>query len=117
MAFPHREEVLVQSFFNYFDFDGESLDEVAELPVPEQRRRFGGTLAPTVRLSVDGDRSRVRGTLDHWHLPTADEPLPAPDDRGRAAGDPTLVDRSPSREGTSTYPFPPSGARGSDRCG
>ena len=115
MAFPHREEVLVQSFFNYFDFDGESLDEVAELSVPEQRRRFGGTLAPTVRLSVDGDRSQVRGTLDHWHLPTADEPLPAPDDRGRAAGDPALADRSPSREGTNTYLSLPSGVRGSNR--
>jgi levansucrase len=77
MAFPHREEVLVQSFFNYYDFAGESLDEIADLPAFEQRRRFGGTLGPTVRLGVEGDRTRVRGTLAHWHIPTPDEALPA----------------------------------------
>ena len=115
MAFPHREEVLVQSFFNYFDFDGESLDEVAELSVSEQRRRFGGTLAPTVRLSVDGDRSQIRGALDHWHLPTADEPLPASDDRGWAADDPALADRPLGRVARSEYRFRPSAAGRVDR--
>ncbi len=82
MAFPHREEVLVQSFFNYFDFAGESLDEVADLPEFEQRRRFGGTLGPTVRLGVADDRTWVRGTLAHWHIPTPEETLPAPEHSG-----------------------------------
>jgi len=82
MAFPHREEVLVQSFFNYYDFAGGSLDEIADLPAFEQRRRFGGTLGPTVRLGVEGDRTRVRGTLAHWHIPTPDEALPTPEHRG-----------------------------------
>jgi levansucrase len=115
MAFPHREEVLVQSFFNYFDFDGESLDQVAELSTAEQRRRFGGTLAPTVRLAVEGDRTRVRGTLDHWHLPTADEPLPGPDDRCWAADDLAVVDRPLDQDPTSEYRFRASGAGRVDR--
>ena len=115
MAFPHREEVLVQSFFNYFDFDGESLDEIAELSTAEQRRRFGGTLAPTVRLSVNGDRSRILGRLDHWHLPTADEPLPVPEGHGWAADDPALVDRPLGRAARSEYRFRPSAAGRVDR--
>jgi len=82
MAFPHREEVLVQSFFNYYDFAGQSLDEIADLPVFEQRRRFGGTLGPTVRLGVAGEETRIRGMLAHWHIPTAEETLPAPEHSG-----------------------------------
>lgn len=76
LAFPHEDEILVTSFFNYYDLDGRSLDDVARLPKSEQFRRFGGTLAPTVRLALDGDRTRVVGTLDHGHLPLASEPLP-----------------------------------------
>ncbi|OYR43128.1 glycoside hydrolase 68 family protein [Halorubrum sp. Ib24] len=79
MAFPHAEEVLVQSFLNYHDFGGDSLDAIAELPEAEQRDRFGGTLAPTLRLAVDGDRTRLLGTLDAWRVPTPDEPLPVAD--------------------------------------
>jgi levansucrase len=91
MAFPGDGEVLVQSFLNYYDFAGESLDAVAEFPEDEQRRRFGGTLAPTLRLGVDGARTWIRGTLDHWRIPTGDEPLPplAPDEPG--AGGRTTV--------------------------
>lgn len=80
LAYGHREEVLVTSFVNYTEFDRPSLDDVAFLPESEQRRRFGGTLAPTLRLRLDGDRTRIVGTLDHGHLPTADEELPETDD-------------------------------------
>jgi levansucrase len=80
LAYGHREAVLVTSFVNYTEFDRPSLDDVAFLPEAEQRRRFGGTLAPTIRLRLDGDRTRVVGTLDHGHLPTADEDLPETDD-------------------------------------
>lgn len=76
LAYPHREEVLVTSFFNYYDYARRSLDDVAQLPPEEQIRRFGGTLAPTVRLELDGRRTRVLGKLDHGHLPLPDEPLP-----------------------------------------
>jgi levansucrase len=79
LAYGHREEILVTSFFNYYDYDRPSLDDVAYLPESEQFRRFGGTLAPTVRLGVDGRETWIRGVLDHGHLPTADEPLPETD--------------------------------------
>lgn len=78
LAFSHREEVLVHSFFNYYDLGGRSLDDIADLPPEEQQRRFGGTFAPTLRLGVDGDRTRVRDALGHGHVPTADEELPEP---------------------------------------
>jgi levansucrase len=95
MAFPHREAVLVQSFFNYYDFDGDTLDPVGHLPESEQLRRFGGTLAPTIRLAVDGDRTRVLGTLDHWHIPTPDESLPdfLPHEPGSSLPGPAADDR------------------------
>ncbi|MFC6864625.1 glycoside hydrolase family 68 protein [Halomicroarcula sp. GCM10025817] len=92
MAFPHDDEVLVQSFFNYFDFDGGTLDEIAHLPESEQMRRFGGTLAPTIRVAVDGTRTRIRGTLGHWEIPKDGEALPPTDSelirrgRGRDRG-------------------------------
>ena len=79
MAFPHDEEVLVQSFFNYYEFAGETLDEIAHLPESEQMRRFGGTLGPTVRLDVEGARSRILGALGHWHIPMVGEELPPTD--------------------------------------
>jgi levansucrase len=108
MAFPHREEVLVQSFFNYVDFDGDSLDEIAELPIDEQFRRFGGTLGPTVRVGVDGDRTRVLGTLEHWRVPTEDEELPPADGVGWDPDDPELADRGADEHPGSDYRFQPS---------
>lgn len=90
MVLPHEEELLVQSFFNFYDFAGDSVDLIGELPADEQRRRFGGTLGPTIRLGLDGDRTSVRGTLDAWHLPTAEASLPplAPDEPGSTASRP-----------------------------
>ncbi|MFP9061076.1 glycoside hydrolase family 68 protein [Natrialbaceae archaeon A-chndr2] len=82
LAYPHREEILVSSFLNYYNLEGLSIDEVGNLPPEAQFERFGGTLAPTVRLTLDGDRTAVRGTLDHGHLPTPEEDLP-PTLRGR----------------------------------
>jgi levansucrase len=76
LAYAHREEVLVTSFFNYFDYDRPSLDDVGLFPEEEQFRLFGGTLAPTIRLGVDGLGTWIRGTLDHGHLPTKAENLP-----------------------------------------
>ncbi|MFC6943002.1 glycoside hydrolase family 68 protein [Salinirubellus sp. GCM10025818] len=76
LAFDHPDDLLVNSFFGYFDYDRPSLDEVAQLPESEQFRRFGGTLAPTLRIELDGDRSRIVGTLEHGHIPLGSEPLP-----------------------------------------
>ena len=77
LAFSHGEELLVSSFFNYYDYDRPSMDDVALLSEAEQRRRFGGTLAPTLRLTVEGDRTRVQGKLDYGHLPVESDELPA----------------------------------------
>jgi levansucrase len=77
LAVLHGNELLVQSFLNYHDFEGDSLDGIASMPADQQRRRFAGTLTPTLRLAVDGDRTRIRGSLDHWHMPTETEVLPA----------------------------------------
>nr|WP_252490600.1 glycoside hydrolase family 68 protein [Natronococcus sp. CG52] len=46
LAYPHREEILVNSFFNYYDLRGLSLDDVTNLSLDEQQRRFGGTWPP-----------------------------------------------------------------------
>ncbi len=86
-AYDHGEEVLVVSFFNYFDYAGETLDGIADLPEPEQRRRFGGTLAPTLRIGLDGDRSRLLGTLEHGVVPLPGEGLDPVDRGGRPRGD------------------------------
>jgi len=86
----HPADLLVTSFLNYVDYDRPTLDHVADLPESEQHRRFGGTPAPTLRLALDGDRTRILGALGHGHVPTADEPLPEPylDPDGRQVGVP-----------------------------
>lgn len=70
----------MSGFCNYPDFDGVEIGEIAALSGAEQRQRFAGTLTPTLRLAVDGERTRVRGTLDHWAFPSETEPLPPVDD-------------------------------------
>jgi levansucrase len=72
----HPEDALVTSFFGYFDYDRPTLDDVALLPEEEQFRRFGGTFAPTMRLTLDGDRSRLSGKFAHGFLPLRRESLP-----------------------------------------
>jgi Levansucrase/Invertase. len=87
MAFAHDEEVLLQNFLNYYDFAGESLDAVAEFSESEQRERFGGTLAPTLRLGVDRDETQLLGALDAWRIPTPNESLPSADESELPSGD------------------------------
>jgi levansucrase len=99
LAFDHPEDVLVESFFGYFDYDRPSLDDVALLPEGEQFRRFGGTLAPTLRIHLDGDRSRVLRALEHGHIPLRSERLPGSPFDEREVGDEvgyagTVVDSS-----------------------
>jgi len=76
LAFAHDEEVLVSSFFNYYDLRGLSLDDVAALPPAAQQEKFGGTLAPTARLVLEGTKTRFLDVLDHGHIPLPTEPLP-----------------------------------------
>lgn len=91
-AYDHGDELLVIGFFNYYDYVGETLDGIAELPESEQFRRFGGTLAPTLRIGLDGDRSELLGTLAHGAVPLPRESL-SPVDRG---GRPRGTDRAGS---------------------
>lgn len=79
LAFGHGDEILVTSFFNYFDLNGLSLDDVAFLPESEQFRRFGGTYAPTLRLQVGGNRTRIWGELEYGRIPLESESLAPPD--------------------------------------
>ncbi len=76
LVYDHGDELLVNSFFNYYDFDRPSLDDIALLSEAEQQRRFGGTPAPTVRLGITGSETWILGSLDHGHLPLPEEPLP-----------------------------------------
>ncbi|MCO8267478.1 glycoside hydrolase family 68 protein [Haloferax sp. AB510] len=78
LVYDHGDDLLVSSFFNYFDYDRSSLDDVGLLSPEEQQRRFGGTLAPTVRLALDGDETDLVDTLGHGHLPLPREELPTP---------------------------------------
>jgi levansucrase len=87
LAYDHGDELLVTSFFNYYDYDRPSMDDVALLSESEQRRRFGGTLAPTVRLRLDGRETEIVGSLDHGHLPLPREALPEPWWRREGDGD------------------------------
>jgi levansucrase len=116
MAFAHDEEVLVQSFLNYYDFAGDSLDAIADLSEADQRERFGGTLAPALRLAVEGDRTRLLGTLDAWHIPTPDEPLP-PADGSALPTDAELGGEIREGGAVGGYILGPSGADGSAETG
>ena len=91
-AYDHGDELLVTSFFNYYEYVGASLDGIADLPESEQRRRFGGTLAPTLRVDLDGHRTELLGTLGHGVVPLPDEELVTVDRGGRPRG----TDRSGS---------------------
>ena len=86
-VYDHGDELLAVSFFNYYDYVGATLDGIAELPPEEQQRRFGGTLAPTLRIRVDGDRTRLAGTLTHGAVPLPTEELSPVVRRGVGGGD------------------------------
>ena len=66
----------MSGFFNYYDLGDLTLDDIAGLPPAEQHAKFGGTLSPTVRIALDGDRTRITGTLSHGRIPLESEKLP-----------------------------------------
>ena len=80
LAIPHGEELLVSGFLNYPDFRGITIGELGALSGEEQRQRFAGTLAPTLRLAVDNEQTWIQETLDHWAFPTQNESLRQPVD-------------------------------------
>jgi len=104
LVYPHADGLLVTSFLNYHSLGGMHIDEVGDLPEVEQQAHFGGTLAPTLRLDVEGDQTRLTGQLDPGHLPRHDGPLPDADvpDHGRAEVDTGVDHRSVRTYGYAT---------------
>ncbi|WP_049914671.1 glycoside hydrolase family 68 protein [Haloterrigena salina] len=73
LAMPHGNDVLVESFENFRGLDdtsrGEiSLDEVGHLPPEEQKDLFGGTLAPSLKVQLQGNETRVVNELKDGHF-------------------------------------------------
>ena len=77
LVFDGGEDLVVTSSYNYSDLGDLHIDDVGGLPCTDQQRLFGGTFAPTLRLTVDGDRTRLVNVLGHGHFPTKSESLPA----------------------------------------
>lgn len=63
----------IESFENFRGLDDTSkgsigLDEVGSLPPEEQKELFGGTLAPSLKVQLDGTDTRVVAELNDGHF-------------------------------------------------
>ncbi|WLR51200.1 glycoside hydrolase family 68 protein [Bacillus tianshenii] len=58
----------VISFINYFDLNGVSLKDVGSQSEQFQYDHFGGTLAPTLKLSIHGDETQIVNTQQHGKI-------------------------------------------------
>lgn len=76
LVIPCGDELLVEGFVNYPELAVETLEEIAALSDAEQQKRFAGTLTPTLRLEIEGDRTRIVGQFDPWQMPATSESLP-----------------------------------------
>ncbi|MCO8266043.1 glycoside hydrolase family 68 protein [Haloferax sp. AB510] len=73
LAMPHGDNALVESFENFRGLDDTSrgsisLDEVGYLPPEEQKELFGGTLAPSLKLQLDGAETRIVTEFNDGHF-------------------------------------------------
>jgi levansucrase len=73
LAMPHNGNLVLESFENFRGLDNTSrgaisLDEVGFLPAEEQKELFGGTLAPSLKVQVDGTDTRVVSELQDGHF-------------------------------------------------
>ncbi|KYH24232.1 levansucrase/invertase [Halalkalicoccus paucihalophilus] len=73
LAMPQGDNILVESFENFRGLDdtsqGEiSLDEVGSLPAEEQKELFGGTLAPSLKVQLEGTETRIVSELNDGHF-------------------------------------------------
>lgn len=59
----------ILSYFNYFNLGGLNLQEVGEQPGEFQRERFGGTLAPTLRVEIDNTSTCLVEELAPGEIP------------------------------------------------
>jgi len=53
----------VVSFAQFGDLNGMSVGEIGNQPPEWQFKHFGGTLAPTVKLSIKGDHTEIEKIL------------------------------------------------------
>ncbi|AHG01558.1 beta-fructofuranosidase (plasmid) [Halostagnicola larsenii XH-48] len=89
LAMPQGNDVLVESFENFRGLDDTSrgeigLDEVGFLPAEEQKELFGGTLAPSLKVQLDGTETRVVAELNDGHfIPSGGSPNENGNGRGR----------------------------------
>jgi levansucrase len=54
---------LVISYVNYYDLEGLSPDELYDQPIGYLSQHFGGTLAPTIALDIEGKKAAIRRVL------------------------------------------------------
>jgi levansucrase len=56
---------------SFVDYPGTlDIGAVGNLPPEEQLAGFGGTLAPTIEVAIEGDTTRIVDTLDYGEIPT-----------------------------------------------
>nr|WP_236044949.1 glycoside hydrolase family 68 protein [Halomicroarcula nitratireducens] len=73
LAMPHGDGIVAESFENFRGLDDTSrgaisLDEVGYLPPEEQKELFGGSLAPSLKLELDGAETRIVTELQDGHF-------------------------------------------------
>ena len=54
---------LVISYTNYYNLEGLSPNNLYEQPIDYLRQHFGGTLAPTIALDIEGKKTAIRRVL------------------------------------------------------
>jgi levansucrase len=54
---------LVISYVNYYNLEGLSPGDIYDQPVDYLRQHFGGTLAPTIALDIEGKKTTIRRVL------------------------------------------------------
>lgn len=73
LAMPQGDNILVESFENFRGLDDTShgsisLDEVGNLPPEEQKELFGGTLAPSLKVQLNGTETEIVAELNDGHF-------------------------------------------------
>ena len=72
LALPQGDDALITSFLNFTDLDGKSLKDVGALPPEQQKEVFGGTLAPSLKMQLNGTETKITAELqDGQFLPSA----------------------------------------------
>ncbi|WP_227356009.1 glycoside hydrolase family 68 protein [Haladaptatus salinisoli] len=73
LAMPQGDDILVESFENFIGLDDTShgsisLKEVGNLPPEEQKELFRGTLAPSLKVQLNGTETKIVAELNDGHF-------------------------------------------------